>query len=48
VSPTEATGTYDFTGGTGRFSDATGQATFKATTPDGVNVEAEFEGTISY
>jgi hypothetical protein len=48
VSPTEAVGTYDFTGGTGRFSDATGHATFRATTPDGIIVEATFEGTISY
>jgi hypothetical protein len=48
VSPTDAVGTYDFTGGIGRFSDATGKATFKASTPDGINVEAAFEGTISY
>ena len=48
TSPTTAEGTYTFTGGTGRFEGATGEATFDAFTPDGVHVEATFEGTIRY
>lgn len=48
TSPTTAVGTYTFTGGTGRFADATGEATFTAYTPDGVHVTATFEGTIRY
>ncbi|HUR53332.1 MAG TPA: hypothetical protein VMZ71_04340 [Gemmataceae bacterium] len=47
-SATTAEGTYTFTGGTGRFSGATGGATFEAYTPDGIHVEARFEGTIRY
>src|SRR5262245_2689936 len=48
TSPTTAEGTYTFTGGTGRFSDARGTACFHATTPDGVHVAVSFEGSISY
>lgn len=48
VSPTTAVGEYTFVGGTGRFSWASGTAGFEAVTPDGVNVAASFEGTISY
>jgi hypothetical protein len=48
TSPTTLAGTYTFTGGTGRFSDATGTADFEAVTPDGVNVAIAFDGTISY
>jgi hypothetical protein len=48
ISPTTAEGTYTFTGGTGRFSHATGTASFTATTPDGVQVAVSFEGSISY
>ena len=48
TSPTTAEGTYTFTGGTGRFSDATGTASFEATTSDGVHVAVSFEGSISY
>ena len=47
ISPTTATGTYTFTGGTGRFENATGSAAFVASTPDGVHLSAEFEGTLS-
>ena len=47
VSPTTAAGTYTFTGGTGRFANATGDADFTLTTPDGVNFIVEFEGTVS-
>ena len=47
VSPTTATGTYTFTGGTGRFANATGGADFVVTTPDGANFTVEFKGTLS-
>jgi hypothetical protein len=47
VSPTTATGTYTFTGGTGRFANATGSADFVVTTPDGIHLTVEFEGTLS-
>jgi hypothetical protein len=48
TSTNDVEGTYTFTGGTGRFTAASGTATFKAFTPDFINVEATFEGTISY
>jgi hypothetical protein len=48
TSPTTAEGTYTFTGGTGRFQGATGGATFEANSPDGVHLEANFEGSIRY
>jgi hypothetical protein len=48
TSPTTAEGTYTFTGGTGRFSDATGTASFEATTLDGIHVAVSFEGSIGY
>jgi hypothetical protein len=48
TSATTAEGTYTFTGGTGRFEDATGEATFEAFTTDGVHVEVSFEGTVRY
>lgn len=47
VSPTEAEGSYTFTGGTGRFEDATGEADFYAAT-DFVNVWVTFDGELSY
>jgi len=47
VSPTEVVGTYEITGGTGRFNGATGSAKFRAVT-DFQSVKAEFSGTISY
>jgi hypothetical protein len=47
VSPTKATGTYTFTGGTGRFADATGGAHFIVSTPDGIHVSVEFKGTLA-
>ena len=47
VSPTSATGTYTFTGGTGRFAHATGSADFVVSTPDGIHATIEFEGTLS-
>jgi hypothetical protein len=48
VSPTTAEGTYTFVGGTGRFEGATGSAGFEAVTPDGIQVTAAFEGTLTY
>lgn len=48
ISPTTAVGTYTFTGGTGRFSDASGEADFVGVTPDGIHLSLTFEGTISY
>jgi ELWxxDGT repeat protein len=48
TSLTTAAGTYTFTGGTGRFRDATGTAGFEATTPDGIHLTVSFAGSISY
>jgi hypothetical protein len=48
VSPTTAVGTYSFTGGTGRFDNASGEANFKSTTSDGVHFALTFEGTIDF
>jgi len=48
TSLTTAEGTYTITGGTGRFSDATGSVTFAATTPDGIHAAVSFEGPINY
>ena len=47
ISPTAATGTYTFTGGTGRFANATGGAAFVISTPDGIHFSVEFKGTLS-
>jgi hypothetical protein len=47
VSPTRVTGTYTWTGGTGRFANATGGADFVISTPDGVHFSVEFNGTLS-
>jgi hypothetical protein len=47
ISPTEARGTYTFTGGTGRFVNATGSAGFVLLTPDGAHFSVEFDGTLS-
>jgi len=48
TSPTTAEGTYTFTGGTGRFRAATGTASFEVSTPDGIDVDVSFAGSISY
>ena len=47
VSPTVATGTYTFTGGTGRFQNASGEADFSLSTSDGVHFAVEFDGSLS-
>ncbi len=46
TSPTTAEGTYSFTGGTGRFKTASGEASFEAVTTDGVHFAITFEGTL--
>jgi hypothetical protein len=47
VTGTTAVGTYTVTGGTGRFSDATGSAEFVAVSLDGLNVQFRFDGLMS-
>jgi hypothetical protein len=47
-SPTTAVGTYVFTGGTGRFQNASGSARFALVTPDGIRFAVTFDGTITY
>jgi hypothetical protein len=42
-------GTYTFTGGTGRFGNASGGADFVGViAPDGIHITVAFEGTIQY
>jgi hypothetical protein len=48
TSATTAEGTLTFTGGTGRFRDASGEVAFKAVSPDGLHLALTFEGTIEY
>ncbi len=48
ISPTTTVGTYTFTGGTGRFRNATGVVRFVAVTPDGRRFAVTFEGTIRF
>ena len=47
TSTTTVAGTYTFTGGTGRFENATGEADFSLTTADLVHFEVEFAGSLS-
>jgi len=49
TSPTgdSAGGTYLFTGGTGRFQNASGRAAFEVT-PDRMNFDVKFKGTIQF
>lgn len=46
VSPTSATGTYVFTGGTGRFANAGGWASFSLTSEDGAHFSVAFKGKL--
>ena len=47
TSPTTLVATYTFTGGTGRFANATGEAEASLSTPDGIHFTVEFAGSIS-
>ena len=47
TSPGTVVGTYTFTGGTGRFKNAAGEADFSLSTPDGVNFTVDFHGSVS-
>ena len=46
ISANEAVGTYVFTGGTGRFTDASGSAPFSVVQSDPANFTFAFAGTI--
>ncbi len=48
TSLTSIEGTYTFTGGTGRFEDASGDADFVAVTSDLIHIAVTFEGSIEY
>jgi hypothetical protein len=49
LTSTGAAGTITFTGGTGRFSNASGTALFEAVlAADGIHATLTFEGTIQY
>ncbi len=48
TSAMDIEGLYIITGGTGRFQNASGQATFHAYTPDFSYAEVTFDGTVSY
>src|SRR4051812_23994623 len=48
ISPTTVVGTYEFTGGTGRFRDAAGTADFQAVLGPQGQVEVDFAGSIRY
>ena len=47
TSPTTVVGTYTFTGGTGRYENAAGEADFCLSTPDGTHFTVEFDGSLS-
>ncbi len=48
TSPTSIEGTYRFTGGTGRFEGASGDADFEAVTSDLIHIAVTFEGSIDF
>lgn len=48
ISPTTLRGTYTFTGGSGRFSTASGEVDFEGVTPDGMHIAVDFDGFIQY
>jgi len=47
TSPNTAVGSYTFTGGTGRFENAAGEADFSLATPDGIHFTVAFDGSVS-
>ena len=47
TSPATASGTYSFTGGTGRFANATGTAYFSVALTDPVHFTVDFNGSIN-
>ena len=47
TSATTVAATYTFTGGTGRFANATGEADALLSTEDGVNFTVQFDGSLS-
>ena len=47
TSPTTGASTYVFTGGTGRFENASGEAEVVAATSDGIHFALTFNGTLS-
>jgi hypothetical protein len=47
TSQTTVIGTYTFTGGTGRFKKASGEADFSLSTTDGGHFTVTFEGRVS-
>jgi hypothetical protein len=48
ISAIDLVGTYTFTGGTGRFSHASGKARLVGVSPDATHASFKFEGTISF
>jgi hypothetical protein len=48
TSATTAEGTFTFTGGTGRFQDASGAADFEVVTPDGIHLALTCKGAIAF
>jgi hypothetical protein len=47
ISQTVVSGSYTFTGGTGRFENASGGATFILSTTDGIHFTIRFEGNLN-
>ncbi len=48
ISATDAIGVYTITGGTGRFEQATGEAEFFASLPDGIHYTVDFDGVLDW
>lgn len=48
ISQTTAVGSYTFSGGTGRFANASGNANWAGVTSDGLHLALQFSGTIAY
>jgi hypothetical protein len=47
TSATTVAGAYTFTGGSGRFVNATGEAGFALVSPDGIHFSVDFDGRVS-